>query len=65
MKVKSTWQVMAHKWQSFFNGNGCQWKKLLNNVCGFLASIALRKKCTSLFSFQFENIIQHFISYMI
>ncbi len=29
MKVRSTWQVMAQKWQSFLSGNGCQWKKLL------------------------------------
>jgi hypothetical protein len=42
-----------------------EWKwvpveEVISNVCGFLAIIALRRKSTSLFSAQFENIIQHF-----
>jgi hypothetical protein len=47
-----------------------EWKwvpveEVISNVCGFLAIIAWRGKCTSLFSAQFENIIQHFKSCMI
>jgi hypothetical protein len=40
-------------------------EEIISNVCGFLAIIAMKRKSTSLFSSQFENIIQHFTSYMI
>jgi hypothetical protein len=47
-----------------------EWKwvpveEVISNVCGFFTIIALRRKSTSLFSAQFENIIQHFKSCMI